>query len=63
MDIIGFTDSMSMMMECTDKIITQNVYYCGYSCDTMVNNIIAQGQDGTVFFVQSTIQAVGPTDC
>ncbi len=34
----------------SDEGITQNAYYCGYSCDTMVNYIFAYGPDGKVFF-------------
>ena len=48
-DVIGFMDGMSTITECTDERTTQNAYYCGYSCDTMVNNIIAYGPDGKVF--------------
>jgi len=50
-DVIGFMDGVSMTSECTNERITQNAYYCGYSCDIMVNNIIAYGPDGKVFFV------------
>jgi len=49
-DVIGFMDGVSLTSECTDERITQNAYYCGYSCDTMVNNIFAYGPDGKVFF-------------
>jgi hypothetical protein len=30
--------------------IEQNAFYCGYDCDTMVNNVFAYGPDGKVFF-------------
>ena len=49
-DVIGFMDGVSLTSECTDERTTQNAYYCGYSCDTMVNNIFAYGPDGKVFF-------------
>ena len=49
-DIIGFMDGVSFSSECTDERIEQNAYYCGYNCDTMVNNIFAFGPDGKVFF-------------
>ena len=39
--IIGFMDGVSFPVECTDKRITQNAFYCGYDCDTMVNNVFA----------------------
>ena len=49
-DVIGFMDGLSLTSECTDKRLTQNAFYCGYSCDTMVNNVFAYGPDGKVFF-------------
>lgn len=49
-DIIGFMDGVSFPVECTDERITQNAFYCGYDCDTMVNNVFAYGPDGKVFF-------------
>jgi hypothetical protein len=33
-----------------DKHVKQNAYYCGYDCDTMVNNVFAYGPNGKVFF-------------
>ncbi len=38
------------MHHTTDKRIQQNAYYCGYDCDTMINNILVFGPDGKVFF-------------
>jgi hypothetical protein len=49
-DIIGFMDGVSFPAECTDNCIAQNAMYCGYDCDTMVNNVFAYGPDGKVFF-------------
>ena len=49
-DIIGFMDGVSIPAECTDERIEQNAFYCGYDCDTMVNNVFAYGPDGKVFF-------------
>ena len=49
-DIIGFMDGVSFSTECTDNAIEQNAMYCGYDCDTMVNNVFAYGPDGKVFF-------------
>ena len=49
-DIIGFMDGISFPAECTDDCIMQNTMYCGYDCDTMVNNVFAYGPDGKVFF-------------
>jgi hypothetical protein len=50
-DIIGFMDGVSFPAECTDERVKQNAYYCGYDCDTMVNNVFAYGPNGKVFFV------------
>jgi hypothetical protein len=49
-DIIGFLDRVLFPVQCTDKQIRQNAMYCGYDCDTMVNNVFAYGPDGKVFF-------------
>jgi hypothetical protein len=49
-DIIGFMDDVLFAVECTDKHIKQNVFYCGYNCDKTINNIFAYGPDGKVFF-------------
>ncbi len=40
-DIIGFMDGVSLTSKCTDKRIDQNAFYCGYDCDTMINNVFA----------------------
>jgi hypothetical protein len=44
-DIIGFMDGVSFHVECTDKCIKQNAFYCGYNCDTTINNVFAYGLD------------------
>jgi hypothetical protein len=49
-DVIGFMGGVSFQMECTSKRVEQNAFYCGYDCDTMVNNVYAFGPDGKVFF-------------
>ncbi len=49
-DVIGFMDGVSFQMECTSKHLQQNAFYCGYNCNTMVNNVFAFGPDGKVFF-------------
>ncbi len=49
-DIIGFMDGVTFTMECTSERVQQNAFYCGYDCDTMVNNVFAYGPDGKVFF-------------
>ncbi len=48
--IIGFMDGVSFSTECTDERVEQNLMYCGYDCNTMVNNALAYGPDGKVFF-------------
>jgi hypothetical protein len=49
-DVIGFMDGVSFQTECTSERVEQNALYCGYDCDTMVNNAYAFGIDGKVFF-------------
>ncbi len=49
-NIIGFMDGVSFWAEYTDNTINQNAMYCGYDCDTMVNNVFTYGSDGKVFF-------------
>jgi hypothetical protein len=44
-NVIGFMDGLGLAMEITDKRIQQNAYYCGYDCDTMVNNVLVFGPD------------------
>ncbi len=48
--IIGFMDGVSFSTKCTDGRVEQNSMYCGYDCDTMINNVFAYGPDGKVFF-------------
>jgi hypothetical protein len=49
-NVIGFMDGLGLATECTEERIQQNAYYCGYQCDTMVNNVLVFGLDGKVFF-------------
>ena len=49
-DVIDFMDGVSFTSECTSEKIQQNAFYCGYDCDTVVNNVFAYGPDGKVFF-------------
>jgi hypothetical protein len=49
-DVIGFMDGVSFTPECTSERVTQNAFYCGYDCDTTVNNVFAYFPDGKVFF-------------
>jgi hypothetical protein len=49
-NVIGFMDGLGLAIEMTDKRIQQNAYYCGYNCDTMINNVLVFSPDGKVFF-------------
>jgi hypothetical protein len=49
-DIIGFMDGVLFSTKCMDERVEQNLMYCGYNCNTMVNNVFAYGPDGKVFF-------------
>ncbi len=31
-------------------VLHKTLFYCGYNCDTTVNNVIAHGPDGIAFF-------------
>ncbi len=44
-NVIGFMDGLGLAMEITDKRIQQNAYYCGYDCNTMINNVLVFGPD------------------
>jgi hypothetical protein len=44
-EVIGFMDGVSFLIKCTSKCMQQNAFYCGYDCDTMVNNVFAYGPD------------------
>ncbi len=41
---------MEFQSEYTSESITKNTFYCGYDCDTTVNNVFAYGPDRKVFF-------------
>ena len=43
-------DGLGLVTEMTSERLQQNAYYCGYNCDTMVNNVLVFGPDGKVFF-------------
>jgi hypothetical protein len=47
---VGFMDGLGLAMEMTCEQIEQNAYYCGYDCNTMVNNILVFGPNGKIFF-------------
>ncbi len=58
-NVIGFMDGVELATEMTDERLEQSVYYCGYDCDTMVNNVLVFGPDGKVFFVPLIIWGAG----
>ena len=49
-NVIGFMDGVGLTTDCKDERLTQNAYYFGYDCDTIVNNVIVFGTDGKIFF-------------
>ncbi len=48
-NMIGFMDILRLAREVTDKRIQQNAYYCGYDCNTTINNVLVFGPNGKVF--------------
>ncbi len=58
-DVISFMDGVSLMTESIFKHVTQNAFYCGYSCNTTVNNVFAYFLDKKFSFVRSIIPEVG----
>jgi hypothetical protein len=54
-DIIGFVDGSLFSTKCMDERVEQNLVYCGYDCNTMVNNVFAYGLDGKIFFAAINI--------
>jgi hypothetical protein len=54
-NIICFMDGVSFPVQCTDKWANQNAMYCGYYCNTMVNNVFVYGPDGKVFFAANNL--------
>ena len=57
--VIGFMDGLGLATEMTSERLQQNAYYCGYDCDTMVNNVLVFGPDGKVFFAQLISRGAG----
>lgn len=48
-NIIGFMDGVSFLLECISEFLIQNSFYSGDYCD-VVNNLLAYSPDGKVFF-------------
>ena len=55
-NVIGFKEGLGLATQMTNGRLKQNVYYCGYDCDTMINNVLVFGPDGKVFFVSLIIR-------
>jgi hypothetical protein len=49
-NVIGFMDGFGLATEMTDERIQQTAYYCGFDCDTMINNVLVFGPDVKVLF-------------
>ncbi len=48
-NVIRFMDGVLLATECTSENVTQNAFYSGYQCDTMINNVFSYCPDGKVF--------------
>ena len=48
-NVIGFMDGVLLATECTSEKVTQNAFYSGYQCDTMINNLFVYCPDRKVF--------------
>ena len=49
-NVIGFVDGVSVPVQCSDNEILQNAAYCGYSHDTMCNNVFAFSPEGKIIY-------------
>jgi len=47
-DVIGFTDGVSIPIQCSSDPVEQSKYYNGYHCDTMVNNVFCFAPTGKI---------------
>jgi len=50
-DVIGFTDGVSLPIQCTSDPISQATNYNGYHHDTMCNNVFCFASTGKIIFV------------
>jgi hypothetical protein len=48
-DVIGFMDGVSIVTGYTSEKVTQNAFYSGYQCNTMINNVLGSSPDRKVF--------------
>jgi hypothetical protein len=58
-NVIGFMDGLGLATQMTNERLKQNAYYCGYDCDTMINNVLLFGPDRKVFFAPLIIRGAG----
>jgi hypothetical protein len=49
-DVIGFTDGVSLPIECSSDPIAQATNYNGYHHDTMINNVLCFAPSGKIIF-------------
>ena len=49
-NVIGFVDGVSVPVQCSDDELLQRAAYCGYSHDTMCNNVFAFSPEGKVIY-------------
>lgn len=49
-DVIGFTDGLSIPVQCSEDEIQQNAHYNKYHADTMCNNVFCFSPEGKIIF-------------
>ena len=49
-NVIGFVDGVSVPVQCSDEEHLQRAAYCGYSHDTMCNNVFAFSPEGKIIY-------------
>jgi len=49
-DVIGFLDGVSIPIQCSDYPEEQAMFYNGYHCDTMINNIFLFAPNGKITY-------------
>ena len=49
---VALMDGLSLTVRESGDFFEQNAYYCGYSCETQVNNLLCYGPDGCVLYAK-----------
>jgi hypothetical protein len=49
-DVIGFTDGLTILCECSDDPDVQNAYFNGYYHDTCCNNVFCFSPEGKIIY-------------